>query len=127
MSASVFILGAPFIAIFHHDGRFIRAPGLFAFARHDGRRHTILHLELAEAINRRAGPTHARWCWALGQGLNELLVCLASAPASVIEEGATQPVVWHTGAQVWFDREPNTGGAGADLDLQTILRARGAR
>jgi hypothetical protein len=52
---AVFIDGVPFAALYHHDGRFIRAPGLFAFARRDpDGGYTVLHLELADAINRRA-------------------------------------------------------------------------
>ncbi len=100
MGRAIFIAGAPFQAVYHRDGRFLRGPGLFAFARWTGARHILLHLELTEAINRRAVPGHPRWDWSVGQGLNELLVCLASARASLA--GGGEPVDWDAGAQVWM-------------------------
>lgn len=53
------IAGVPFLALYHHDGRFLRLPGLFAFARwkRDGL-YEVLHLEFAEDIARAAGPGH---------------------------------------------------------------------
>ena len=91
--------GVPFTPLYHRDGRFIRAAGLFAFARHDtpGGGHVVLHLELAEAINRVAGPGHPRWAWALGEGLDTLLVHVAGWRAAP----ATGPEMrWHPQAQV---------------------------
>jgi hypothetical protein len=106
MPETVFIAGVPFLALCHRDGRLIRASGLFVFARREGRRRTILHMELAEAINRHAGPSHPRWAWALAQGLNELLVSLASSSGSI--EAATDgpEVVWHPEAEFWPAEEP---------------------
>jgi hypothetical protein len=91
--------GVPFLPLHHHDGRFIRAAGLFAFARRDmlGGGHVVLHLELAEAINRAAGPGHPRWAWALGEGMNTLLVHVAGWRA----DPASGPgMTWHPQAQV---------------------------
>jgi hypothetical protein len=105
MLDDVHIAGVPFIRVFHRDGRFIRSPGLFAFAHNDGRRHLILHLELSEAINRHAGPVHPKWFWALAEGLNELLISLASAQESLEGEGSTMPVIWHPEAEVWLEGE----------------------
>jgi hypothetical protein len=105
MSGSILVLGVPFLRLFHRDGRLIRAPGLFGFARREGPRCVLLHLELAEAINLRAVPMHPRWPWAMREGLNELLVCLASARASAIEEDADNEVVWHPEAEAWFAEE----------------------
>lgn len=70
----------PFVALFHHDGRFMRGAGIFAFARYeaDGAL-TILHLEPSDAINRAAIPSHPRWAWAMEQGMNRLLVHLNAA------------------------------------------------
>lgn len=93
--------GVPFAPLYHHDGRFIRAAGLFAFARRDlcGGGYVVLHLELAEAINRVAGPGHPRWAWALGEGLDTLLVHVAGWKAAP----ATGPEMrWHPEAQVVF-------------------------
>ena len=106
MAETVFIAGVPFLAVCHHDGRLIRSGGLFVFARRDGGQRTILHMELAEAINRHAGPSHPRWAWALTQGLNELLVSLASA-SSDVETGADRPgALWHPEAEFWPADEP---------------------
>jgi hypothetical protein len=103
--ADVFIAGVAFKALFHHDGRFVRSAGLFAFAKRQGRSHLILHLELTDAINRWAGPAHTRWSWALREGMNELLACPASSPASVEGTSRTEPVVWHPEAEVWLQGE----------------------
>ena len=80
MEADVIINGVGFMSLYHHDGRFVHGGGLFAFSRRDpdgGR--TILHFELARAISQTAGPGHPSWAWALGQGMNELLVHLAGS------------------------------------------------
>jgi hypothetical protein len=99
----ILIGGAPFWALHHHDGRFVRAPGLFAFARRGALgRYEVLHLELAEAINRAAGPCHDRWAWALAQGMDSLLMHLFGArrrrPAWAQPDPET--VTWAPGAQV---------------------------
>jgi hypothetical protein len=106
MPDTVFIAGVPFLALYHRDGGLVRSSGLFVFARRDGRRRTILHMELAEAINQHAGPSHVRWAWALAQGLNELLISLASSSSSV-EAGRNAPeVLWHPEAEFWPAVEP---------------------
>lgn len=99
---TVFIDGTPFFAIGHHDGRRIHSAGFFAFARRgwDGR-YTVLHLELTDAIHRRADNSHPRWLWALGQGMNELLIHMAGAAADLT--GADDPhrqALWHEAATV---------------------------
>jgi len=67
--------------------------------RRSGPRRTILHMELAEVISQRAGPGHPRWARAIGNGMNDLLVCLASAPLAVTEEDAD--VAWHESGEFW--------------------------
>lgn len=47
-------------------------------------RGTVLHLELTDNIAQHAGPGHPRWSWALGQGMNELLVHLALLLAGIL-------------------------------------------
>jgi len=94
----ILIHGVPFMALHHHDGRFVRAPGLFAFAR---RRpcgeYEVLHLELAEAINRVAGPGHDRWLFALAARMDTLLVHLfgvrVALPADALP--STDTVAYH--------------------------------
>jgi hypothetical protein len=106
MPLAVFIASVPFLALDHHDGRRVRAGGLFVFARREGRQRTVLHMELAEAINRRAGPSHPRWAWALAHGFNELLISLASASSSLEEAGGEPEVIWHPEAEFWPSDEP---------------------
>lgn len=80
------LAGVPFLELGHHDGRFIRGPGLFAFSRRgEGAEREILHFELAEDISRTARPWHAAWPAALGAGMNELLVHLAGCEAQAVE------------------------------------------
>jgi hypothetical protein len=103
MQTPILIDGVPFFAVSHHDGRFIRAPGLAALARQDpDGGYTILNFELCEAINRSAGPNHPRWTWALTQGLNTLLVHLAGhetlLPAAV-DVCRAALIRWHIDAQ----------------------------
>jgi hypothetical protein len=104
MKRDVVIANVPFVPIHHHDGRTVRGGGLFVFARRTGETRVILHMELASAINLRAGPGHPRWEWALQNGLNELLVCLASIPMEIGEVDGD--VVWHEDAEFW----PADGG-----------------
>ena len=69
-----------FVSLYHHDGRFVRREGAFAFCRRDadgGR--TVLHLESAADISRAATPGHAHWDWAVANGMNELLVSVREA------------------------------------------------
>jgi hypothetical protein len=97
------------MAMFHHDGRFVRAPGLFALARwRGGLRYEVLHLELAEAVHRTATPDHPRWAWALAAGMDTLLVHLLGASASVLEDiDPAREAVWRPEAEVALgEREP---------------------
>ncbi len=95
---SIIIDGVAFMSLYHHDGRFVRGDGLFAFARRDadgGR--TILHFELAQGIHRVARPDHPRWAYAVSQGMNELLVHLAGSQQRPGETGAdvvSRPIRW---------------------------------
>ena len=69
--------GAPFLAVHHHDGPMIHAPGLFAFVRRvapDDR--ILLYVDHAEWIATAATASHVRWAEALRLGMNELHVCL---------------------------------------------------
>jgi hypothetical protein len=98
MEQDVEIDGVAFMSLFHHDGRFVRGGGLFAFARRDpdgGR--TILHFELAQDISRAAGVGHPRWGYAIDQGMNEVLVHLAGSqqrPGEVGPGVAAPPIRW---------------------------------
>lgn len=69
--------GLEFASLYHHDGRFIRRDGVFAFSRRgaDGG-HTVLHMERAADISRTANSGHSRWDWAIANGMNELLVSI---------------------------------------------------
>jgi hypothetical protein len=101
----IYIGGTPFTALGHRDGRFVRAPGLYAFARRepDGRR-LVLHLGMAGDINRQAGPGHPRWAWALSQGMDTLLVHLFGRRAVLLPDATPdlETVLWHPQAQVDF-------------------------
>lgn len=96
MSEDVEIYGVAFMSLYHHDGRFVRGGGVFAFSRrdHDGGR-TILHLEPAPDISRYADSTHSRWDWAMANGMNELLVHLAGSQQrpGELEPGVTSPPI----------------------------------
>lgn len=95
---TIIIDGVAFMSLYHHDGRFVRGDGLFAFARRDpdgGR--TILHFELAQDIHRVAGPDHPRWAYAVSQGMNELLVHLAGSqqrPGETDVDAVSCPIRW---------------------------------
>jgi hypothetical protein len=54
----------------------------------------------------------------MGEGVNKLLICLASARASVVEEETSLPVVRHPEALVWFAEEGLGGDAVVDLDIR---------
>lgn len=101
----IFIGGVPFMALGHHDGRFVRTAGLFTFARRTpSGGYEVLHLGLSAAINREARPGHARWSWALGAGMDSLLVHLFGEPAEVAAHAPPdlETVTWHPDAQVDF-------------------------
>lgn len=111
----IFIGGVPFMALGHHDGRFVRTGGLFAFARQSPfGDYTVLHLEMTAEINRYAGPGHARWGWSLGEGMNSLLVHLAGQPAVLAKDAdpGLETVRWHPEAQVVM--------SGSDPDLAFV-------
>lgn len=99
----ILIDGVPFIALGHHDGRFVRAAGLFVLARRDpDGGYTLLHFELSEAINCSATPGHDRWGWALGQGLDTPLIHLASRRTRMPDEAeraTARPIRWHPEGQ----------------------------
>lgn len=107
------LCGVPFMPLHHHDGRFVRVAGLFAFARRnpDGG-YVVLHLELTEAINRTGVSGHPRWAWALGEGMNTLLVHMAGREAS---QANGPEAAWHPLAQVVF--------AEGDLSLPAEMEA----
>lgn len=103
--SDIFIGGVPFMALGHRDGRFVRAPGLFAFAQRESSGvYRVLHLEMAGEINRMARPGHPRWDWALGLGMDSLLVHLFGRRANLPPEAspALETVRWHPDAQVAF-------------------------
>jgi len=95
---TIIIDGVAFMSLYHHDGRFVRGDGLFAFARRDadgGR--TILHFELAQDIHCVARPDHRRWSYAVSAGMNELLVHLAGSqqrPGETAADAVTCPIRW---------------------------------
>jgi hypothetical protein len=69
--------GVLFLAIDHHDGSMIHAPGLFAFVRRLGEDDRILlYVDHAEWIATAATTSHEKWAEALRLGMNELHVCL---------------------------------------------------
>ncbi len=89
MGATVMIDGLWFISLHHHDGRFARGAGRFAFSRRDpdgGR--TLFCLEETADISRAALPTHDAWSHAVTRGMNEVLVHLAGARAPLVPDGA---------------------------------------
>ncbi len=126
MQDPIIIDGVPFFGVSHHDGRFIRAPGLAALARRDpDGGYTILHFELCEAINRTAAPDHPRWAWALSQGLDTLLVHLAAHEARLPDAGEVEPappIRWHLEAQAPFCADE----PGSDEDGEEPLPLAGA-
>lgn len=67
--------GYPFLALGHHDARFIREAGVFAFVRRAGADRMMLYAGEAEDISRAAGPAHRNWPAALNLGMSELHVC----------------------------------------------------
>jgi hypothetical protein len=113
--SDVIIEGVAFMSLYHHDGRFVRGGGLFAFARRDpdgGR--TILHYELARDIHRVARPDHPRWAYAVSAGMNELLVHLAGSQQRPDETGSdavSVPIRWALHANDIKDEEGDAKGA----------------
>lgn len=65
--------GLAFEAVGRHDGRFFRAPGLYAFVRDDAERgRLMLFAGQADNLAVEAGPAHPRWAEALRLGMIEL-------------------------------------------------------
>lgn len=123
----IFIGGVPFMVLGHHDGRFVRTAGLFAFARRDpSDSYQVLHLGLSAAINREAGPGHPRWGWAIAAGMDSLLVHLFGKPAEVPADvpADLETVTWHPDAQIAF---LNSEGDGANLDQDLAVALAQAR
>lgn len=105
MAQDIFIGGVPFTALGHHDGRFVRTAGLFAFARREpSGAYQVLHLEMTDAINRSAASDHPRWAWALRQGMDSLLVHLFGRSADLPQSAGfhTETVLWHPDAKTHF-------------------------
>jgi hypothetical protein len=101
--ARVFIGGVPFMALDHHDGRFVRTGGLFAFARRTpSDDFLVLHFEMTAAINRVADHSHPRWSWCLERGIDTLLVHMAGRPARLPADASPEleTVFWHPEAEV---------------------------
>lgn len=120
-SDTIIIDGVAFMSLYHHDGRFVRGDGLFAFARRDadgGR--TILHFELARDIHRVAGPDHPRWAYAVSQGMNELLVHLAGSQQRPDEYDAHA-----THCPIRWALHPNDQGDGSDAKDGAAIQAAG--
>jgi len=77
MSTGIDWGGYSFVPLGHHDGRFLRQPGVFAFVRRrPDESRNLLFVDQADYIAGWAGPGHPYWTEALGQGLNELHVFL---------------------------------------------------
>jgi len=118
--SDILIGGVPFLALSHHDGRFVRLAGLFAFARRQPSGvYQVLHLEMTKAIARDAGPGHGRWGWALSAGMNALLVHGFGQAAELPQDAPLdwETVTWHPDAQVNF---PGQDGA-SEADLSSLV------
>ena len=72
--------GVSFLALGHHDGPMIRAPGLYGFGRRGaGGERVLLFIDHADCIASVAGPGHPVWAEALRLGMNELHICLKAS------------------------------------------------
>lgn len=122
--AQVFIGGVPFMALDHHDGRFVRTGGLFAFARRTPSDEVlVLHFEMSAAINRVADHSHPRWGWCLGQGMDTLLVHMAGQPARLPAAASPdlETVLWHPEAEVvMIDALADESPPGPDEDADAV-------
>ena len=67
--------GVPFLPVFHHDGHFFRAPGIYAFVRNLAGVRTILFVDHSNNIAT-ATESHRLWCELIRLGCNELNVNL---------------------------------------------------
>ena len=79
MQLDVTWAGVPFLPVFHHDGRFFRGPGLYAFVRRCGEERLLLYVGQADNIAS-AMAGHRLWADALKLGFNELDVCTKAVP-----------------------------------------------
>lgn len=128
MAHDIYIAGVPFTAVSHHDGRFARTAGLFAFARRQvSGGYTVLHLEMAASINLAAAPHHPRWAWALSQRMDTLLVHMFGRPASLPADVTPdlETVDWHPQAQVDFFGV-DLGDEMSDEPLTTTIQIAGS-
>ena len=66
--------GYSFLALGHHDGRFVRTGGVYAFVRRGVAERVMLYAGEADCISAVAGPGHPEWAAALALGLTELHV-----------------------------------------------------
>lgn len=66
------LAGIPFVAVAHHDVRMFRTPGVYALARREGSRRTVLYVGHSEELS--AAYRGRVWAEALEAGLNEVLV-----------------------------------------------------
>ena len=114
----IFIGGVPFMALGHHDGRFVRTGGLFALARRTPSDEVlVLHFEMTAAINRVADHSHPRWCWCLDQGMDTLFVHMAGQPVRLPDDASPdlETVLWHPEAKVvMIDAVADQGPPGPD-------------
>lgn len=120
----IYISGVPFTALGHRDGGFVRAPGLFAFSRRDlNGVPTVLHFEMAAMISQRACPRHPRWAWALGQGMDSMLIHLfGKAAATPARTSEFDTVLWHPQAQITF-LDVDLSEAGPEPDILASIAA----
>lgn len=128
--SQAFIAGVPFMALGHHDGRFVRTGGLFAFARRlQSHGYLVLHFEMTAAINQVADHSHPRWAWCMGQGMDTLLVHMAGRPANLPAETAPglDTVDWHPEAEVVMVDGLSEGGLDdlQDMAAGALRRASG--
>ena len=69
--------GTPFLPLYPHDGRLFHVPGLYAFVSRDASgARTLLWADQSDCIARAARIGHPLWRAAVGQGFNELHLCL---------------------------------------------------
>ena len=75
MDGDVDWAGVRFLAVFQHDARFFRSPGLFAFVqRGAGEHRTLLFVDQSDNIAASLDGGHGLWADALWLGFNELNV-----------------------------------------------------
>jgi hypothetical protein len=83
----ILVGGERTMSLYHHDGKFVRGRGVFAFSRQDLDGHrTIFWLEAGADISPAALPGHPAWAFAISRGMNEVLVRLgADVVTSAVE------------------------------------------